>query len=94
MGSDEKEKPPWIYNYMNVRRWTKKVRGLIMYATFFDYYNQFDIFAMDKIFIPVNLNQAHWCLAVIFIQEQKIQYYDSMNGRGILCIKNIHFHRI
>ena len=44
---------------------------------------------MDKIFIPVNLNQAHWCLAVIFIQEQKIQYYDSMNGRGILCIKNI-----
>ncbi|ETW01166.1 hypothetical protein H310_06766 [Aphanomyces invadans] len=58
------------YNYTNVRRWTRKV----------------DLFAMDKIFVPVNIRNVHWCLAVIFMKEKRIQYYDSMAGVGIQCL--------
>ena len=42
---------------------------------------------MDKVFIPVNLDNVHWCLAVIYMQEQRIQYYDSMNGKGRSCME-------
>ncbi|OQR97074.1 SUMO protease [Achlya hypogyna] len=58
------------YNFVNVRRWTRKI----------------DLFAMDKIFIPVNIRNVHWCLAVIFMTEKRIQYYDSMNGAGTECL--------
>ena len=39
--------------YPGVKRWTKKV----------------DIFSYDKIFVPVNLNNIHWCLAVIDLKK-------------------------
>lgn len=58
------------YNFVNVRRWTRKI----------------DIFALDKVFVPVNLSNTHWCLAVIFMQEKRIQYYDSMDGGGMKCL--------
>ena len=35
-----------------------------------------DIFAMDKVFIPIH-NDIHWTLAVICFNEKKIQYFDS-----------------
>lgn len=59
------------YNFVNVRRWTRKI----------------DIFAMDKIFVPVNVSNTHWCLAVIFMTEKRIQYFDSMNGPGQRCLE-------
>lgn len=37
---------------------------------------------MDKIFFPVNQGNAHWTLAVAFVQERRIQFYDSMGGSG------------
>uniref|UniRef100_K3WMB9 Ubiquitin-like protease family profile domain-containing protein n=1 Tax=Globisporangium ultimum (strain ATCC 200006 / CBS 805.95 / DAOM BR144) TaxID=431595 RepID=K3WMB9_GLOUD len=58
------------YNFVNVRRWTRKI----------------DLFAMDKIFVPVNISNTHWCMAVIFMSEKRIQYYDSMNGSGSTCL--------
>ena len=51
---------------------------------------------MDKVFIPVNLNNAHWCLAVIYMQTKRIEYYDSLgsskykegfNKKRILCME-------
>lgn len=54
------------YDYARVKRWTKK----------------FDVFAQDKIFFPVNLNNTHWTMAVVFIRKQEIHYYDSMSGSG------------
>ncbi|EQC28611.1 hypothetical protein SDRG_13690 [Saprolegnia diclina VS20] len=45
-----------------------------------------DLFAMDKVFIPVNICNVHWCLAVIYVTEKRIQYYDSMNGAGTECL--------
>ncbi|EEY61940.1 SUMO protease, putative [Phytophthora infestans T30-4] len=59
------------YNFINVRRWTRKI----------------DLFAMDKIFMPVNIGNMHWCMAVIFMTEKRIQYYDSMHGSGAACLK-------
>ena len=55
-----------IYTYANVRRWTKK----------------FDVFSADKIFFPINVSNTHWTLAVVHMHDQRIQYYDSMGGKG------------
>jgi sentrin-specific protease 1 len=53
-----------VYTYSTVRRWTKNV----------------DLFALDKVIIPVHLG-VHWVLSVINIRDQQFEYYDSMiNG--------------
>ena len=67
---DEKNNDPRLrgrYNYKNVRRWSKKVPGK-------------DIFKLKYIFCPINLDNSHWTLAVIFMEDKRIQYYDSMGG--------------
>eukprot|EP00984_Skeletonema_dohrnii_P023734 scaffold12819_cov104-Skeletonema_dohrnii-CCMP3373.AAC.3 len=55
------------YNYKNVRRWSKKVPGK-------------DVFNLKYIFCPINLDNMHWTSACIFMEQKKIQYYDSMGG--------------
>jgi sentrin-specific protease 1 len=57
------------YSFNNVCRWSNNVLGE-------------DIFALGKIFIPINVNRSHWTCAVIFVEEKRIQYYDSMGGNG------------
>jgi len=59
------------YTYSNVKRWTKK----------------FDVFQKDKIFIPVNINNSHWTMIVVFVQKKEIHYYDSMSGSGMRYLK-------
>ena len=54
-----------IYNYENVKGWSVKVPGK-------------DIFNLKYIFCPINLNNIHWTVAVIFMEAKRIQYYDSM----------------
>jgi len=54
------------YAYSNVRRWSKS----------------FDVFSKDKIFIPVNIHNTHWTMAVVFIVKKEVHYYDSMSGSG------------
>ncbi len=41
---------------------------------------QRDIFKLKYIFCPINHNNKHWMLAVIFMEAKKIQYYDSCGG--------------
>jgi sentrin-specific protease 1 len=41
-----------------------------------------DIFNLNKIIFPINQNNQHWTIAVVFMQEHKIQYYDSLGGSG------------
>ena len=36
-----------------------------------------NVFNFDKIFIPININNCHWVLIIIFIKDKKIMYYDS-----------------
>ncbi|CAB4393784.1 unnamed protein product [Rhizophagus irregularis] len=51
------------YKYSSVEHWTKRIK----------------IFQKDIIFIPINLNEAHWILAAIFMKEQfRIAIFDSL----------------
>ena len=54
------------YCYDNVKRWSKK----------------FNIFEKNKIFCPINLKNTHWTMLVIYVQEKKIKFYDSMASKG------------
>jgi len=37
-----------------------------------------DIFRLDKLLIPINIESLHWFLAVVFMQEKKVVIYDSL----------------
>lgn len=41
-----------------------------------------DIFNLSKIIFPINQGNQHWTSAVIYMEEQRIQYYDSLGGKG------------
>jgi len=57
------------YSYKSVKRWGKTVAGG-------------DVFALDKLVIPVNISHSHWCLCVAHVKERRIQFYDSLGGTG------------
>eukprot|EP01122_Echinamoeba_exundans_P003371 TRINITY_DN13484_c0_g1_i1.p1 TRINITY_DN13484_c0_g1~~TRINITY_DN13484_c0_g1_i1.p1 ORF type:complete len:329 (-),score=61.23 TRINITY_DN13484_c0_g1_i1:225-1211(-) len=59
--------------YRRVKRWTRSK----------------DVFSMDRIIFPVNLNNTHWCLVVINMKAKKIEYYDSLGGRNDKIFKQI-----
>jgi sentrin-specific protease 1 len=54
------------YNFERVQRWSTDV----------------NIFSLNKLFIPVNLNRSHWALIVVFFTEKSIRYYDSLHLNG------------
>ena len=58
------------YNYRNVKRWSKKVEGK-------------DVFELDKILVPVNVSNMHWCCLCVHVQERVVQFYDSLGGSGL-----------
>jgi sentrin-specific protease 1 len=37
---------------------------------------------LNKIIFPINQSNQHWTSAVVFMEEEKIQYYDSLGGSG------------
>ena len=57
------------YDYSNVKRWSKKVHGK-------------DLFGLNKIFFPINMGNAHWIAACIFMEKKRIEIFDSMGGSG------------
>ena len=58
------------YKYQNVKRWSKKAPGK-------------DIFDLDKILLPINVGYMHWISAVIFMQQKRIEIFDSLPILGI-----------
>jgi sentrin-specific protease 1 len=67
-----------------IKRWTKRV----------------DVFSLEKIFFPVHVGINHWACAVIYMQERRIQFYDSLRGGGMEYLKQLwrflkleHFNR-
>ena len=64
------------YNYKMVERWSNKVPGG-------------DLFNLKYIFIPINLDNTHWTSAVIFMEEKRIQYYDSMGGTDMTKLEGL-----
>ena len=35
-------------------------------------------FSLNKVFFPCHVHGNHWCLAVINIEDQQFEYYDSL----------------
>ena len=64
------------YTYSNVKKWSESVPGK-------------DIFGLNKVFVPFNLSNVHWACVVIFMQERRIQFYDSMGGGGMYYMRAI-----
>ena len=62
------------YNYENVKSWGSKVHGG-------------DIFELKYIVCPINIGNMHWTCAIVFMEEKRIQYYDSC---GETQIKWLH----
>jgi Ulp1 family protease len=61
------------YNYNNIKKWSDK----------------FNIFGMDKIFFPININNSHWSLTIVFIMLKKIIYFDSLHGNGEMYVNSL-----
>ncbi|BAO38672.1 ULP1 [Kluyveromyces marxianus] len=70
--------------YQGVRRWMKR--------------KKVDILDLERIFIPVNLNDSHWTLGIIDIKNKRILYLDSLssgaNSVSFLIMKNIQSYLI
>lgn len=66
-----------LFNPENkVERWSENVKGK-------------DIFELSKIFFPIKKNQMHWLCAVAFMDEKRIQIYDSLGSTGMYFLENI-----
>ncbi|KAG5357335.1 Ubiquitin-like-specific protease 1 [Yarrowia sp. C11] len=59
--------------YQGVARWAKRA-GI-------------DVTKADYVFFPLNLNNNHWCLAVLDNVNKQIRQHDSLNGDGT---RNLH----
>ena len=64
------------YNYKNVKKWSNKVPGK-------------DIFNLKYIFCPINLDNMHWTVAVIFMEDKRIQYYDSLGATDVKKLEGL-----
>ena len=51
-----------------------------------------DMFALDKVFFMYNVYGSHWTCAVIFIEEKRIHYYDSMSSDGHAYTTGLMIH--
>lgn len=58
--------------HAGVQRWTRKV----------------DIFSYDIIVIPVHVGGVHWCMAIIYVNDHHIKYFDSMGPRPNFPVLN------
>ena len=65
------------YDYPGIRRWAKSGNRPI------------DIFAFDRVLVPINRGNTHWALAVIDMVEHTVAYYDSLGGSGEDVLANL-----
>eukprot|EP00397_Hematodinium_sp_SG-2012_P055693 GEMP01068160.1.p1 GENE.GEMP01068160.1~~GEMP01068160.1.p1 ORF type:complete len:334 (+),score=46.19 GEMP01068160.1:196-1197(+) len=61
---EPKTKKPLSYDYAKVKRWTRR--------------QKVDIFDLDLIIVPVNINEMHWTLGCIDMRAKKVRFYDSL----------------
>jgi len=72
------------YNFDSVRDWHRRCPGG-------------NLFRMNMVFVPINVGTVHWILGVIFMQEKRIQIFDSMGSQGrvylealLLYLQDVH----
>jgi Ulp1 family protease len=56
-------------NYENISKWIKKAPGN-------------NIFNLKIIYLITNIDNNHWVCIVVYMEEKRIQYYNSHNGVG------------
>ena len=49
-------------------------------------WTKFDIFELAKLYVPININNSHWCLLVVDFDAKTVRYYDSLGGPGTVYI--------
>ncbi|GMM37089.1 SUMO protease [Saccharomycopsis crataegensis] len=54
--------------YSGVKRWAKR--------------KKIDVTKLDYVFVPINVMNSHWSLAVVNNKHKKFQYFDSLPGSG------------
>ena len=59
------------YTYKAVCRWSKK----------------FDIFALGRLYIPINITKTHWSHIMADMVNKKIEYWDSFGNSGRVYIE-------
>lgn len=75
-------RPSHFFNNFFVNKLLDNETGGFMYAYVKRWTRKFDVFSLDKVFCPINIHNTHWTMAVIFVQERRVQYFDSMGGAG------------
>lgn len=82
-GEVNQETMPKVFGF-GTEFWTEYEREDFDYESTQLLTNGFDLFDYDIILVPVYVNDNHWTLAVIYINEDKIviQYYDSLGGEN------------
>ncbi len=63
--------------YDAVKRWTKSIK--IQRNGWSGYQH---IFQFDKIIMPININNIHWCCGCIDFEDKKLQFFNSKKGIG------------
>jgi Ulp1 family protease len=55
---------------------------------------------MYKLFFPINIGDGHWLVVVAYMQQSKIQVYDSLDKSGVEWMNAVfhfimdeHFHK-
>ena len=54
-----------------------------------------DLLELERVLVPVNMDCSHWCLVVVYVQERRIVFYDSLAGgvdKGNACLRLILFY--
>jgi len=63
------------YSYENVERFSRRVHNG-------------DIFCLEKLIIPININGNHWTIVCINFSQKSILYLDSLGGQSTLHTKS------
>jgi len=63
------------YNYQSVQNWSKRAKV--------------DIVSMDKVIIPIHVDDSHWSLCVINFRDKRFEFYDSLGGSNPECLQHM-----
>jgi sentrin-specific protease 1 len=79
VASEARQRPSHFFNSFFMTKLNDEGRGY-SYKQVCRWMRKRNIFDMDKLFVPINIGDMHWCMAILFMQEKRIQYYDSIDG--------------
>ncbi len=77
------------YNYASVKRWTKCAKDSAVPRVEVEGAHWLNVFLFDKVYIPINVSNTHWFLAVLDMESKVVRFHDSLGGD-----KNRYFHHL